>query len=104
MQKMKEKEKLQLVLREDQMERLQFDGNGEITVDLHGMRQAECGWLLRTMITLVSPGQVHVIHGYNRGTKLKELIWGKNLSDRIANMSSDPWNPGLTHITVAAKY
>ncbi len=94
-------ERLEMILKKDQMERIQF-GTQTVTVDLHGMRRAECCWLIKTLIaSILVSFQMNLIHGYNHGTRLKEMIVEKNLSSRITEMHSDPWNPGVTHISIA---
>lgn len=95
------KERLEMILRKNQLERIHFDVD-ELTIDLHSMHQAECCWLVHTVIaTNMNDFTLNLIHGYNRGTRLKEMLLSQNLSWRVKQMYCDPWNPGLTHIQVA---
>lgn len=95
------KERLELLLKNDQLSRIEF-GTDEMTVDLHKMGRAECCWLIRTIIASTMPAfRLNLIHGYNHGVTLKQAIQTEKLSQRVTDMYSDPWNPGLTHITVA---
>lgn len=95
------KERLELILKAEQMERIRIDET-EMTIDLHRMHQAECCWLIRTIIASSRFGfKLNLIHGYNRGTKLKEMLQTQTLSKRVTQMYCDPWNPGLTHIQIA---
>lgn len=96
-------ERLELVLKKEQLSRIRFE-QAELTVDLHGMCQSECRWLVRTMIAIIfTDFQLNLIHGYNHGTKLKEMLLATNLSDRVTDMYCDPWNPGMTHMHIAQR-
>lgn len=95
------KERLEMILKTEQMARINF-GETEMTIDLHEMHQAECRWLVRTVIASSRTGfTLNLIHGYNRGTKLKEMLQKQTISKRVQRMYCDPWNPGLTHIQIA---
>ena len=57
-----------------------------IKLDLHGMRQEEAIRIIDRALFSASPAtyQLHLIHGYHRGTSLRTLIydWYQN-DDRI---------------------
>lgn len=95
------RERLEMILKNDQLSRMQF-GEEEVTIDLHKMKSAECCWLVRTVIASIRNGfQLNLIHGYNHGTVLKEMLRGQKMSSRVTNLYSDPWNPGLTHMNIS---
>ena len=47
-----------------------------ITVDLHGMRREEAGKVIERALSGADNGvyQIKLIHGYNRGTNLRDMI------------------------------
>ncbi len=80
--------------------------NGEIVVraDLHRMTRREAKQFIKNMIALLhkNPFTLILIHGYNHGTALKEMLYGEHISDRILSISSPVWNPGESFLSVAA--
>lgn len=94
------KERLEMILRNDQLSRIEF-GDEEMTIDLHQMKSAECMWLIRTIVASTMIGfRLNLIHGYNHGTTLKEMLRSQKISSRVIDLYSDPWNPGLTHVSI----
>ena len=75
-----------------------------IQIDLHGMTRAEAKRSIKNIIAL-SPiaFTLDVIHGYNRGTVIKDMIQEEELSSRVYHKWLAPGNPGRTFIEVAAR-
>ena len=48
-----------------------------IKIDLHGLRQEEAMKVIDKAIAAAEPTtyQLHLIHGYNRGTSLRSMIY-----------------------------
>jgi len=104
--------------REEIMERMGFVLHGEylrrvrvycneedetvISVDLHGMCRESAQKSLNNIIAIIrSPFILDVIHGYNGGTVIKELIYNDLKSPKIKGHSSPNWNPGETLLQIA---
>lgn len=92
--------KLALIFTTEQMERLEF-ANETIYIDLHGLGCKAAYWFLKCIIGMcMAPTHLIVIHGYNHGTALKEMINTYHLSDKVTSLSPDKSNLGRTHIFV----
>ncbi|MCR4589666.1 MAG: Smr/MutS family protein [Lachnospiraceae bacterium] len=48
-----------------------------VDIDLHGLRQEEAKRVIDKALSSAGSGtyQLRLIHGYNRGTSLKQMIW-----------------------------
>lgn len=73
-------------------------GNPIIRVDLHGMYQDEAiNVIERTLRTVDSSTyQIELIHGYNRGTSLKDMIFDEYRHDRRIKRVKPGDNLGVT--------
>lgn len=72
-----------------------------VTVDLHGMQKEAARQLIKRIIELNSFGfSLEVIHGFNHGTVLRNMVNKEIKSIRIVDRYSDPWNPGSTYLTI----
>ncbi len=78
------------------------DGETVIKVDLHGMCRESAQKSLRNIINIIRiPFILDVIHGYNGGTVIKELIYNDLKSPKIVGYRSPNWNPGETLLQIA---
>lgn len=79
------------------------NGLAYIDVDLHGLTRKQAERLVKNIIN-VNRGEfvLNVIHGFNHGTVLKEMIMETRWSSRVVDRSCPAWNPGQTFLTVAA--
>jgi DNA-nicking Smr family endonuclease len=94
------------VLHGDYLRRVRIYCNEEeetiISVDLHGMCKESAQRSLKNIIAIIrSPFILDVIHGYNGGTVIKELICNELHSPKIKGHSSPNWNPGETFLHIA---
>lgn len=72
-----------------------------VTVDLHGLKCANAKRLIKNIIALHTNAFVlEIIHGYNRGTRLKEMIMDNIFSDRVKEKIGNPTNNGMTTLIV----
>ena len=55
-------------------------GEAFVKIDLHGLHQDEAMKVIDKAISSADKGtyQIHLIHGYNRGTNLRTMIPGDN--------------------------
>ena len=47
-----------------------------VTIDLHGKTQAEAMRIINRALSAAGPGvyQIRLVHGFNRGTSLRDMI------------------------------
>lgn len=97
--------RLQEIMTQDDMQRINIGVNDPgflIQVDLHGLTCAEAKRFLNNIICLVNPGfRFDVIHGYNHGTALKNMLMEDFNNKRVIKKNPDHKNPGLTHILIS---
>ena len=99
-------ENIKMILTKDELRRIKTkikDGKPEITVNVHNMHVKEAQRLLKNLIAIDRKcEELHVIHGYNHGTAIKDMIAADLTSPRIISKSVRKDNPGLTDIVLAA--
>ena len=99
-------ERMTFVLHGEYLRRVKIFKNEEdetvIKVDLHGMCRESAQKSLRNIIAIIRfPFILDVIHGYNGGTVIKEMIYGDLKSPKIREHRSPLWNPGETLMRIA---
>ena len=69
-----------------------------VKIDLHGLRQEEAITIIDKAIKDAGPGvyQLHLIHGYHRGSNLKTMIFDWYRSDPKVLRIQPGDNPGVT--------
>ncbi len=83
---------------------LEWDEFGRlvITMDLHGLSRSEAERVVTNIIAVLRiPFTLALIHGYNRGTVLKEFIHRDLSNPRIKKRYCNNWNPGETFLEIA---
>ena len=77
-----------------------------VKIDLHGLRQDEAIKVINKAIAAADSTtyQIHLIHGYNRGTSLRSMIhdWYRYDPKVKRIMSGD--NPGITVLVLKELY
>ncbi len=92
---------MKIVFTEDDMRRIR-EYEGKIVVDLHGKKRREAIVFVNNIINLVHhPFEMDLIHGYNHGTVLKEMVLEEQINRRIVNRRCSNDNLGVTHLNVA---
>lgn len=79
------------------------DGGVSILIDVHGLSCHEARRLITNMVnvgcnmayTLV------IIHGFNRGTAIKDMLANDFSLSRVHSNWPDPVNPGVTYLSIA---
>ena len=98
--------RLAIVLPAEMMSKIgiSYDDNGKVLVimDLHGLTKQEAKRMTKNVI-LVLRGSftLALIHGYNRGTVLKEYVHNELENARIQKRYCNRWNPGETYLEIA---
>lgn len=95
-------ERFEMMLSDKEMSRVSVSANDGFYVDLHGMSCQQASRFLRNLIALVKTAcEMTVIHGYNHGQALKDLVRKGGLSARVVKTESVDWNPGVTKLMIA---
>ena len=99
--------RLRMVLTQSEMNRIIISesrsGKIRITADVHGMKCYEARRFINNIINIVRTAfQLVIIHGYNRGTAIKEMLAQNFSNDHIYEQFPDPRNQGVTHMLIAA--
>lgn len=92
-----------LVLKKEDMARIHVKNEAEIFVDLHGLRTDEAIKFLNNIINLNKEECIiRVIHGFNHGTALRDMINNRFCNPRIRNRQVVKSNPGMTILRCAS--
>lgn len=99
--------RLRMVLTNDELNRItvkeKATGKIRITADVHGMKCYEARRFINNIINIVRTAfQLVIIHGYNHGTAIKEMLAHNFSNDHICEQFPDPRNQGVTHMLIAA--
>lgn len=98
--------RLRLILSSDELDRLtisEFDGNTTIVVDVHGMKCSQARRFINNIINTVHCAvRLVIIHGYNHGTAIKDMLSSNFHNSHIEEQFSDAYNLGMTHMLIAA--
>ena len=99
-------ERMAFVLHGDNLKRVSVfrddDEQTVVKVDVHGMCRESAQRSLNNIIAIIrSPFVLDVIHGYNGGTVIKEMICNDLKSRKIVSHRSPNWNPGETFLQIA---
>lgn len=91
----------EMVFSKDEMERFHVE-EGLVMVDVHGMNCRQAKRFLKNVIALFNGKLImEVIHGYNNGHAIKDMIRHDQISDRIIRTEPVDWNPGMTRLVLA---
>ena len=99
----KDLDRLSMIFCKDDLERIIVHPDKEkIMVDLHGKTRKEAKKFLNNIINVIRhPFTLEVIHGYNNGTVLKEMISKEEINSRIVSKVVPFYNVGETILSVA---
>ena len=92
--------RLNLILTQEDMKRIQQYPD-RMSLDLHGKTRREAKKLLNNVInTIRHPFTMEVIHGYNHGTALKDMIFEEVINPRIISKDVPSYNIGETFLYI----
>lgn len=99
--------RLKMVLTQSEMNRIKISesrsGKLRITADVHSMKCYEARRFINNIINIVRTAfQLVIIHGYNHGTAIKEMLAQNFSNDHIYEQFPDSRNQGVTHMLIAA--
>ena len=99
------KGRMEFILSHEEMDRIQFQKVAgkkiEVVADVHGMKCAYAKRFLKNIIAIIRDEFfVLVIHGYNHGCVIKDMIRTDILSTRVIELMSVQNNMGRTLISI----
>ncbi len=99
--------KLQMIFTNNEINRLsikEIPGTmTQITADVHGMKCSQARRFINNIINTVRVAfQLIIIHGYNHGTAIKDMLAQNFINTHITKQHSDPYNQGVTHMFIIA--
>ncbi len=74
-----------------------------ITLDLHELDRNQAALLINNTIAIIRcPYTLEIIHGYNHGLVLKQMITNTlaKTNKRIGTLKSVPYNPGISILSI----
>lgn len=100
------RKKLKMLLSKEDIARMKFKNKkNRIIIDLHGMHCREAKRLINNIICIYTYENTKVkldlIHGYNHGTRLKDMINKEINHNKIEKVEAKN-NPGKTYILVGS--
>ena len=79
------------------------DGKWCLFFDAHGLTVPEAKKILKNIIAILPISITLVfIHGYHSGTALKSMVRSENFGYRLQGISTPWYNPGESHLQIAA--
>jgi len=80
--------------------------SGFVKIDLHGLRQEEAMKVIDRAIASAGPAtyQLQLIHGYNRGTNLRSMIYDWYRYEPKVKRIMPGDNPGITVLVLKELY
>lgn len=98
--------RLRLILSADELDRLtisEIAGNITIVIDVHGMKCSQARRFINNIINTVRCAfRLVIIHGYNHGTAIKDMLSINFHNSHIEEQFPDAYNLGMTHMLIAA--
>lgn len=99
--------RLRMVFTDEEISRLTISEVDErrirIVADVHGMKCNQARRFINNIINTVRVAfQLIVIHGYNHGTAIKDMLAQNFSNTHITEKHADPFNQGVTHMLIAA--
>lgn len=99
--------KLKMIFTQKEIERLKITEIDEeqirIVADVHGMRCKQARRFINNIINVIRVTfQLIIIHGYNHGTAIKNMLADNFSNAHIVEQHADIYNLGVTHMLIAA--
>lgn len=99
--------RLQMIFTSEELSRLTISEVDEskirIIADVHGMKCSQAKRFINNIINTVRIAfQLIIIHGYNHGTAIKDMLAQNFSNTHITEKHPDPYNQGVTHMLIAA--
>ncbi len=73
-----------------------------IIADVHGMKCHQAKRFINNIINVIkSAFRLDIIHGYNHGTAIKDMLAENLINNHISEKHQDSANQGVTHLVIA---
>ncbi len=95
--------KLKTILTPDELERINihYEERPRIIVDVHGLICIKARRLIDNIINLLQISFVMiVVHGYNHGTAIKDMLAYNYSNPHVCSKSGDLYNQGITYLQI----
>ncbi|TGX98806.1 hypothetical protein E5357_07530 [Hominisplanchenecus murintestinalis] len=98
--------RLGMLFSQDDIARIVVKEKGEkklqVTVDVQGMKCKQAKRFINNIINTIREAfEMVIIHGYNHGTAIKDMLAGNFTNTHIVEQYQDPYNKGVTHMVLA---
>lgn len=98
--------RLKMIFTNEEIDRLTISEIDEckirITADVHGMKCSQARRFINNIINTIRVAfQLIIIHGYNHGTAIKDMLAENFNNTHITEQYLDPYNQGVTHMLIA---
>lgn len=98
--------KLQMIFTNDEINRISIkEAPGtkpQIIADVHGMKCSQARRFINNIINTIHEAfKLIIIHGYNHGTAIKDILADNFCNSHIAEQYIDPYNQGVTHMLIS---
>lgn len=95
-------QRFQMIFTNEEIARITKLDDHAYEVDLHGEHRDEAKRFLNNLINVTRhPFVLSVVHGYNHGTVLQEMVRTDFDNPRVVSMNAVPFNQGETVLCVA---
>lgn len=99
--------RLRMIFTKEEISRLTISEIDEckirITADVHDMKCSQARRFINNIINTVRVAfQLIIIHGYNHGTAIKDMLAESFSNTHITEQHLDPYIQGVTHMLIAA--
>lgn len=92
-------ERMRLILSFRDIERVIFESEDVLTINVHGLSRKAMIRLLKNISCInMNAFTMRIIHGFNHGTTLKDALREEGFFKRTYKMIPDKTNPGVTMI------
>ena len=98
--------RLGMIFSQDEINRIKVRDeakkNIRVIVDVHGMKCSQAKRFIYNIInTIKTAFKLVIIHGYNHGTAIKDMLADDFTNSHIVDQYQDPYNKGITHMVLA---
>lgn len=96
--------RLGMIFSQDDIARISIkdDGKLQVTVDVHGMKCVQAKRFINNIINSIREAfRLVIIHGYNHGTAIKDMLAENFSNTHIIDQYQDPRNKGVTYMVLA---
>ena len=98
-------ERLAFIFSVEELRRINVSVNKKrmmVVVDVHGLKTYEAKRFINNIINVIKTEfTLIVIHGYNHGTAIKDMLNGCFSNNHVKEKFGDSSNPGITYLLVA---